>query len=161
MHATEFERKLRELNPRLYLGRTITFSHNAELGSTGIYYKEYAESFTPDLSGMTPLECAQARAVATSPDTYIGWCTWKYIPEGNWYDAKGHVTAKGLRELILDLSHANYIDRIRANRLFGLNAGESSYDNLSSNTKFQKYWAPPKPNLLRKHAIGNIGLDPR
>lgn len=149
MNAWEFETKLRRLNPRLYVGKRINPAYNPELLSTGIYLKdqrdedcvkvaEEASQISVDDEVEAP-SAAQLRRLAEN-DRYLGFCTVRHIPEGNWYDTKGKVTARGWRELLLCLSHLRLIDLQKARRIFNRpGLGVETYDRLTHQQKKERY----------------------
>ena len=130
MDCREFERKLKRLNPKLYVGNLIQHQFNNELLSTGIYFKDE----NPDkFSGIQELE--------NQPDLYLGWITVKHVPEGNWYSDRGRVIARGWREILLNLASKKYIDLQKARKVFDCpSLGLSDYDKLTQEQKFQKYY---------------------
>lgn len=140
MEASEFERKLRRLNPRIYLGKNINTEYNKELFSTGIYYKDGNNGEKIDGSVLDAEGSKLAQKYNESPDLYLTFCTYKAIPEGNLYDDKGHIIAPGWREILLNLGKKNLISINKARKVFQCpSLGLSTYDNLSVIDKFKKY----------------------
>lgn len=139
MNALEFETKLKKLNPRLYLGRTLNTTFNPELLSTGIYCRDYNPSERVDLNTLdyeSLEESSSVRRMNESPDGYFSWCTWKHVPEGNQYTPQGKLLARGWREILLKLASCNLISLHKARRVFNdRSLGESSYDKLNHQQK--------------------------
>lgn len=143
MHAIEFERKLKELNPRLYLSRKINWDYNKELGTVGIYYRDYKEGEDIELRELTGEEYNTAKRINESPDCYVGFCTFKHVPEGNQFDLKGHIKSPGWREILIRLSQPNsirpsLIDLQKARKVFKSDVGTSTYDTLPVEAKFRR-----------------------
>lgn len=152
MDSIEFERKLRRLNNRLYLGKNIIDTFNPELLSTGIYYKDLKSDHGFDLNDLSGKDYSDARKqFVDNPDTYVTWCTIKHIPEGNWYNEKGKLIAKGWREILKYLSEKGYFDIEDAAKEFNCpSLGHSSYDLLDHNQKFLKFFKKPCPISLMR-----------
>jgi len=79
-------------------------------------------------------------------DTYLGFCTVKHVPEGNWYGENGRLIARGWREFLLLLANKNLIPIEKARRIFQCpSLGTSSYDKLDTQQKYLKYWHKENP----------------
>lgn len=152
MDSIEFERKLKRLNNRLYLGKNIIDTFNPELLSTGIYYKELKTDPGFNLNDLSGKDYSNARKqFVENPDIYLTWCTIKHIPEGNWYNEKGKLIAKGWREILKFLSEKGYFDLKRAAKVFNCSSlGYSNYDSLNHDQKFQKFFKKPDPISLMR-----------
>jgi hypothetical protein len=130
MTALEFERKLKKLNQRLYVSRTVNTTYNPELFSSGIYFQNGSEltNLYPKKS-LTVSEFEQYREVNETPDLYVSWCTWRHIPEGTWIAKDESIIAPGWRQILLKLSAKKYIDLQRARKVFSCpSLGLSTYD---------------------------------
>lgn len=155
MNWLEFESKLKNLNPRIYLQRNIISSFNPELMSTGIYFKDRVYGFD-DVNRNVGSKTRKAIDRMNSIDEYLGFCTVKHIPEGNLYNKEGELTARGWREILLDLSRREFVDIKRARKVFKCpSLGLSSYDKLTDDEKSSNFLEKKQ----EKYALFNTGLD--
>lgn len=141
MTALELEKQLKKLNPRLYISKALNTQYNPELLSSGIYVQGFNDTGRVNLSDadLSTDEYQAAKHVNETPDKYLTWCTWKHVPEGNRYDDKMRITAKGWREILLILSSHNLIDIQKARKAFNRpSLGLEDYDRLTHQQKWER-----------------------
>lgn len=146
MNALEFEYKLRKLNSKLYVGKTVNTTFNKELYSTGIYIRGWNDSEHLDLrdSGLNVEDSTQARIQNENPDKYLTWCTWKHVPEGNLYNKNKKLVARGWREIVRNLAEQGHIDLLKARKVFDRSdIGVSHYDRMGHDEKYKLQWMQP------------------
>lgn len=143
-----FREKLRECNPRIYVDMNHrVFSTNAELGTSGIYLKDYnsGQIDTSKLSGDT---LSIAEKYNTSPDEYIGWVTHGYVPEVDEFQLEtGKPISRGWRTIVSYFVKKGYIEKKKAEQVFGWY--QSDYDKMSYDQRLE---------LARKHDNSDHGL---
>lgn len=147
MNGYDFERKLKRLNPELYLGRTVVDYFNGELGSTGIYLKRrdpsgqsLANEVTSAVLGKPGSVSAKDARYLKEADLYLGGVTLKHIPEGNVYNPDQSLWAKGWREILLNLIASRVVHVERARKVFECpSLGYSDWDNMSDLQKYETH----------------------
>lgn len=136
-----FEEKLKKLNPKLYIQKEKKiFSVNKEHGSTGIYLKDVRrEQIEDDSIGYIKNKAGDYIKVDNmtneiekhnaEPDSYVGWVTYDFVPEGEKFDQNGKLIAIGWRTIVKRLVHKGITTEKLAKNIFGWS--ESAYDRLS------------------------------
>ena len=141
MDFNTFENKLKELNKDLYIQKNKKiFSINKEHGSTGIYLKDrkreqieddtisYMKNKNGDYVHVGNLS-NEIERYNKEPDTYLGWVTYDYVPEGEEFDDNGRVIAIGWRSIVKRLVAQGITTEKKAKTIFGWS--ESYYDRLT------------------------------
>lgn len=151
MYLSDFQAKLKKLNPNLWIDRTnISYGSNKELGSCGIYLRE-KDSDQINTFGLGAEEYQLANRLNTRNMEHVGWVTHHWVPEGNQYfvPEKIHqyegasLTSPGWREILLKLASAGHINIEKARTVFDCpGLGYSDWDNLDHEGKVVKTYGP-------------------
>jgi len=140
MDLSTFKYLLHKLNPRIYVDDKHRVVELNPMGTSGIYLRGERYEYT-DSSVLSGESKRLLDAYNSSPDIYIGWTTHGSVPEGDIFDDKGRIIARGWRTTLKSLWQKGYINKNKAQKIFGWNPSDYDYMTYEQKIEFERKYA--------------------